>query len=123
MRPLLRSLTINAVSLYLLTRILPGVTISSGLRGLVLTTLLLTLLTYLAKPILSLLFLPLNLIALGAFRWLINVLILFLLSWLSPDFAISASTFNQFYLTPFLTIVVASFLFQLTSSLLRWFID
>lgn len=121
MKSLLRHLTINAVSLYLLTRILPGVTIASGLRGLVFTTLLFTLLTHLAKPILSLLFLPLNLITLGAFRWLINVLILFLLSWLSPDFTISGFTFNHFYLTPFLTTVVASFLFQLTSSLLRWF--
>ena len=122
MRPILRSLLITATALYFTTLVLPGITFSRGFKGLTLTVVILVLVDRLIKPLINLLFLPLNLITLGMFRWVINVFVLYLVSLLSPDLMITGFTLNQFYFTPLLSLVAASFVLSLSHSALRWFL-
>ena len=122
MRPIFRSLLVTATSLYLTSLVLPGLTFSRGFKGLILTVVILVLVDRLIKPVINLLFLPLNLITLGMFRWVTNVLVLYLVSLLSPDLIITGFTLNQFYFTPFLSLVAASFILSLSHSALRWFL-
>ena len=74
MKTLLRYFLINLVSLYATTRYLPGLTYTGGLKSLAMGALAFMLINFILVPLLKILFLPLNLLTLGLFAWLINVL-------------------------------------------------
>ena len=132
MKSFVRSLIINAVSLYLVSLIIPGVIFQNGLQGLVFTTLVLAIVNLIIRPLVSLLLLPINLLTLGTFRWLTNVIVLYSLSLISPDFTITGFNLNQIPLSLFSTshlslgvfwsLVVTSFTFSLIQSFFRWFL-
>ena len=123
MKSFIRSLVITAVSLYAVSLIIPGVSFQNGLRGLAITVIILTLINRLIKPLVSLLLLPINLLTLGAFRWLTNVAVFYLVSFFSPDFTITGFNIPQipFHFGHFWAIVITAFLFNLFQSTLRWF--
>lgn len=84
-RKFLRSLVYSAVALFLTSQIIPGFEIAPGLFNLLIVTLVLTLLNWLVRPLVKLLLLPINLVTLGAFRWLTTIVILYLLTWVIPE--------------------------------------
>lgn len=120
MRWLLRHLIITGLSVYLVSLILPGFTLSGGLKSLGLTAVILTLVTKLVKPLINLVMLPINLMTLGLFRWVTHALTLYLVAWLSPDLTITSFTFNQWHFSAVWTLIFASFLLSLSQSTLRW---
>ena len=81
-------------------------------------------------PLLRILFLPLNLLTLGLFAWLINVLALYVLTTVVSDFQLLSYTFAganfnglivpSYELSPFLVAVAASFLIGLITNFLQW---
>lgn len=81
-------------------------------------------------PLLRILFLPLNLLTLGLFAWLTNVLALYALTTIVSDFQLlpyaftgfSSGGFNipAYELSPFLVAVVASFLIGMITHFLQW---
>lgn len=121
---------INILALYLLILIIPGLSLAGGLKPLFLCGIVLTFLNKLAKPFLKLLLLPFNLITLGLFSWLINVITLYLLTLIVPELKVAGFTFPGFSyqgftipaleLNIFYTYILASFSLSLISSLLRW---
>ena len=128
----LRLLIVNFTSLWLLMKILPGVTISGGLQSLAMAALALMIVNLLIKPLIKLLLLPINLITLGAFRWVVNVLALYLVTIFVPALNIQAFSFNGFtyqgfiipamHLSIFWVYILASFLLSLITSLILWLI-
>lgn len=124
MKSLIRNLAITAVSLYAVSLIIPGVSFQNGLKGLAITVIILTLINRLVKPLVSLLLLPINLITLGAFRWLGSVIVIYLLSLISPDFVITGFNIPQIplHLGIFWATVLTAFLFNLIQSTLHWFL-
>lgn len=132
MKRFLKRFFITTLSLYIIILLIPGVSLTDGLKPLLLSALVLTFLNKLAKPLLKLLFLPFNLLTLGFFRWLINVVTLYLLTLIVPSLKIQAFTFagfswNNIVIPPFnfsafYTYVLASFVLSLTTSFLRWLI-
>jgi len=82
MRFLLR-LLINAVALWVATRIVPGVTFFGEPVYLVVVALVFGLLNALVRPVLTLLTCPLLILTLGLFTFVINAVILLLTSALS----------------------------------------
>lgn len=130
MKRLLRSFVINTATLWLVTQILPGVGYAGGYQTLLLTALALTIVNLLVKPLINLLLLPINLLTLGAFRWLVNVATLYLVTLIVPQFQIKSFLFPGFTyqgfiipsinLTVFWVFVLTSFLISLTSSLFYW---
>jgi len=76
MRDWLRQSLLNSFSLYLVAAVYPGLIIPKTLWQLLWVGVTFTLLNYLAKPLIKLILLPLNLLTLGLLSWLSGVLVL-----------------------------------------------
>lgn len=130
MKTLLRYFLINTVSLWMVTRMLPGLTYSGGFKSLALGGLAFMLINFLLVPLLKILFLPLNLLTLGLFAWITNVLALYALTTVVSDFQLVPYSFIGFNfggiilpsydLSPFLVAIVASFLIGMITHFLQW---
>lgn len=105
------SLLINwiviALSLILIAKLLPGVEIDSFVVALI-AALAIVLVNLLIKPIVMLLTLPINLITLGLFSFVINALMFLLAAWLVPGFDVAN----------FLSALLGSMLLSLITTLL-----
>ncbi|MBI5356217.1 phage holin family protein [Candidatus Collierbacteria bacterium] len=133
MKNILKSFLINAVALYVLTVIIPAFKISGGLNSFLTAGATLTLLNLLVKPILNLLLLPINLLSLGFFRWASSVLIIWMLSKLTPGLSISNYSFQGFnyngVILPALqfsvlwTLIIGSFMMSIITTLLDWVLN
>ena len=90
----------------------------------------LSILFVIVRPILSIVTLPLNIITLGLFSFLINAIILYLLTIIVPGISIAAFEFNGFsflgFIVPqlpingFFAFIVASILLSLIIGFLKW---
>lgn len=112
------------------TIILPGLVITGGLRGIIISTIALMVINFLLVPLIKILLLPLNLLTLGIFAWLTNVLALYFLVTIIPaikimpyvyegasysGFILPAMTLNTLQVT-----VIASLLIGLITHFLYW---
>ena len=86
---LIKSTLITGLSIALLAYLLPTISYVN-LTALVLASFVLTLLNKIAKPILKILFLPVNIVTLGLFSWVINLSLLALATYFVPGFKIEA---------------------------------
>ncbi len=131
MKTLLRYFLINLVSLYTATKLIPGLVYIGGIKALFIGALVFMLINFILVPLLKILFLPLNLLTLGLFSWLINVLALYALTTIVSDFQLIPYTFAGFYssggfsippmeLSPFWVAVVASLIIGFITHFLQW---
>ena len=81
-------LLINAVAFYVTAYIVPGFAIS-GWQALVVMSIIWGVLCLLVKPVLLILTLPINILTLGLFTFVINALLLMLLSAIVPGFTVA----------------------------------
>lgn len=119
MKRLIRSFLYYFLSLHLAVSYLVGIQVQGGLKTLFTAAAAMTFFNLLIKPILKLLFLPINLLTLGMFRWLINVILLYLLILAVPTISIvgfdfSGLTYQRLILpamtiSPFWNVVLVSF--------------
>lgn len=133
MKNIFKSFLINAVALYVLTVIVPAFKISGGLTSFLTAGATLTVLNLLVKPILNLLLLPINLLTLGFFRWASSVLIIWLLTKLTPSLTIASYSFQGFNYQGFTvpsaqfnvlwTLVIGSFMMSIITTLLDWVVN
>lgn len=129
MKKFLRSYFINTVSLVVLSQIFPAFHLHGYFKEILVVGLALTILNSLIKPLLKAIFLPINLLTLGTLRWIINVLILYLLVLVSPQVRISSFNFKginfkgiiipPFTLPSWLSLILASFLLTLIIKIIR----
>lgn len=133
MKNILKSFLVNAVALYVLTVIVPAFKISGGMTSFLTAGATLTILNILVKPILNLLLLPINLLTLGFFRWASSVLIIWMLSKLTPGLAITNYNFVGFNYQGFIipaahfnvlwTLVIGSFMMSIITTFLDWILN
>ena len=107
-----------------------GVRISGGLTTYIIGGVVLSLLFVIVKPILSLITLPLNIITLGLFSFLINAIILYLLTVLVPAVSVVGFRFKglsflgfvvpQVSVNIFFAFIIASALMSLILGFLKW---
>lgn len=129
MKTLLRYFLINLASLWITTMLIPGLTYSGGIKSLLTGAVAFMVINLILVPIIKVLLLPLNLLTLGLFAWITNVLALYALTTVS-DFQLIPYNFlgltiNGFIIPPvdlstFLVAVVASFLIGLITHFLQW---
>ncbi len=132
MKILLRYFLINLISLWATTEIIRGLTYSGGPQTLFLAALIFMAINFLLVPLLKILLLPLNLLTLGFFAWATNVLALYALTTVFPQFKITSYFFPGFVyngfmiptmdLSPFWVAVVASLLIGLFTHFLHWLV-
>lgn len=134
MKRYLKEVFINLVTLYLLSQVLSqGVVFANGWGTIAITAIALTFLNKAVKPIIKVFFLPINLLTLGMFRWVINVLILFLLAAIIPNFQFKSFLFPGFsyqdFSIPsmdlgfFWVLIIASLMLSLFTSFFYWLLE
>lgn len=132
MKTLLRYYLINLASLLVTTKIIPGLTYTGGLKTLLIGALAFAVINIILVPLLKILFLPLNLLTLGLFAWLVNVLALYALTTLVkgfylmpyqfPGLLLSGFSIPPLDLTTFWVAVIASLLIGVITHFLQWLV-
>lgn len=132
MKRILRYFLINFTSLWLTTHIIPGLVYSGGVRTLFIGGLAFAIINFILVPLLKILLLPLNLLTLGFFAWVTNVLALYALTTIVPEFRLFPYHFPGFEyqgfifpaldLSVFWVAVVASLLIGLITHFLQWLV-
>jgi putative membrane protein len=132
MKTLLRNTLFNAFSIFLISQLISGMKVYGGFATFLLAGFVLTLLLMILKPILNLLALPLNIITLGMFSFVINVIIFYVLTVLVVGIVISSFTFSGFsfagfiipkiYFNTVFAFVLVSFLQSFMVSFLSWLV-
>jgi len=116
---LLKPLIVTALTLVLLSYLLPTVSYLNW-TTIVLASLVLTILQKLIRPVLNILFLPVNIITLGLFSVVINVFLLWLVTFLVPGLEIKPMIIGSVSLNQFFSLLVISFLISLSQSVLSF---
>lgn len=93
MKGLLRSAIVNALSLFLLTFFLSGVKVAGGLESFILDGVVLALVYKILKPIISIITLPLNILTMGTFTFLTNVLVFYFATRIASNISITEFTY------------------------------
>jgi putative membrane protein len=99
---------IHALSLYIVAKLLPGITITNFSAALV-AVLVIGLVNVLVKPILVLLTLPFTILSLGLFLFVINAVLLMIAGSITPGFRIEG----------FGTAIVASILLSILTTIFQ----
>jgi len=133
MKSLVRKLLLNIAVIFFAAWVLPGLSYSSDFTILILAAAALGIVNTVVHPIVKLVTLPINLLTLGIFSWVTNVLMLYLVARLIPGFEISAFHFEGFSygglnlsameIGLFSSYVVSSFVISLLTSILGWLFD
>lgn len=107
-----------------------GVRVSGGFPTYFIGGIVLSILFLILKPVLSIVTLPLNIITLGLFSFVINAIILYFLTIIVPSISIGAFKFNgfsfwgfvvpQFHVNTFFAFIMASILVSFIIGFLRW---
>lgn len=93
MKRLLRSVVYHVFALWLTSTMIPSLVISGNLWGMLSAGFMLAIMMMLLKPLLSLIFLPINVLTLGLLGWLVNVVVLYLWTALVPNVALGPWVF------------------------------
>lgn len=130
MKTILRHFFHNTLSLYFVTQIAGGLVFSNGSETFIKTAVVLTLVAFLGKPVISLLLLPLNLITFGIFRWVSSAVALYIVTLIIPEFKIIGFNFAGFAskwidlpslnFSGIVSYIAFSFLLSVILSLLHW---
>jgi putative membrane protein len=129
-KSILRKIIFFDVALFLTAGAMDGVKISGGLTTYIIGGVVSSLLFMIVKPILGIITLPLNIITLGMFSFLINAIILYLLTVLVPAISVVGFRFKglsflgfvapQISINIFFAFVIASTLISLILGFLKW---
>lgn len=128
MRQIIFKILATAIGFFVAQYFLLGVKLDPNLTSYLILSIVFVVFSFVLTPLIKLLLLPINLLTLGLFRWVTNVLVLYLFDLIydginisafrypgltSPYLVIPATNLNLFW-----TLVLASLLLNLTYSLL-----
>lgn len=85
MKHFFRSIVSFVFALWLTSALIPALTIAGNIWGMLSAGFTLAIMMILLKPLISLIFLPVNILTLGLLGWVVNVIVLFLWSALVPQ--------------------------------------
>lgn len=118
---ILKSFLITGIAIFLLGFLFGAVTYTSW-SVLAVASIVLTLLQKFIRPVLKILFLPINIITLGFFSWVINALILWLAIALVPGFHIDPIIIGGYAFGMWMSLFIASFVLGILQALVDIFI-
>lgn len=93
MKRILRSFLIEIGTFYLVSQIASGIVFKNGIEGLVAAGVALTIASFLVKPIINILLLPINLLTFGVFKWISQAITLFIVDLILPQMDIVSFNF------------------------------
>lgn len=116
MKLILRIL-INAFAIWLTSMLLTSFEFSGSILNLIIVAVIFGLINAFIRPIVKLLTLPINLVTLGLFTLVINMLMLLLTVWLSDSLSLTGGIFENL-----LVAFVAAIIISVISTILSWFL-
>jgi len=129
-KKVLRHYIVNTFILYIVSQIASGLYFEKGIETVIIAGAGLTVASLLAKPIINLLLLPINLITFNLFKWVSSAIALYLVTLVVDGFKITGFVFagltSQWLDLPsitlggFLAYVAFSFIFSLFASFIYW---
>ncbi|OGM20051.1 hypothetical protein A2863_01845 [Candidatus Woesebacteria bacterium RIFCSPHIGHO2_01_FULL_38_9b] len=132
MKRIIRHFVIDTYSLWLVTSIASGIVFGNGIKTLIFTGFFISITSLVAKPVINILLLPLNLVTFGLFRWVSSAVVLYLVTLIVKDFKIISFTFAGFSskwidiphinLDGIWTYIGFSFLLSIITSFIYWLI-
>mgnify|MGYP001558791726 CR=1 FL=1 len=132
MKSLLRYFLINLVSLWITTELIGGLSYTGGFQSLAFGAGVFALINILLVPLIKILLLPLNLLTLGLFASLTNVLALYALTNIMPQFKLMPYYFQGFdysgftipgvQLSTLMVAIAASLLIGMLTHFLHWLV-
>lgn len=93
MKKIIRIFSREVVALYVCTQIASGIVFQNYLEGLLVTGVALAIATYVVKPIVNMLLLPINLATLGLFKFISHAITLFIVDVALTQFSVSGFHF------------------------------
>ncbi len=130
MKFILRNLVLNMAALMITAHFVPGLIIEGGIKGLTIGSIAFMVANLLLTPFLKVVLLPLNILTLGLFAWLSNVLTLYLLVSFVPTFKLIPYTFEgsaigvvsipPYQMSAFHVAIASSFVIGLIIHLTHW---
>jgi len=133
MKSFLRRILINFLAFFLIAKLTGGINFQENYLILFSAAFFLTILNLLVKPLLNLLLMPINLLTLGAFRWVVNVVVLFLVTLFVAEFKISGFVFPGLTFAGFVipsinfsffwALILISFLVEIFYGFIAWIFD
>ncbi len=112
------SIAINGLGFYLLTRVMEGITYTGGLKFFVVVGLIIGVINFIVKPVLKIFSLPLIALSGGLFLIVINVVLLYFLSYLVDLVAFRDVTLH---FSNFATYVIGAIVFGVINFVLNIF--
>ena len=124
---------LSSVSLYLASFVALGISFSNSYRVVIFTGIALCLANILIKPLIKLVMLPINLITLGVFSWVANLLIFYAVSEMVSGFSISGFVSKEYIYKGFIipsvnfgyleALIFSSFLVGIIFNLIYWLME
>ena len=93
MKKIVRIFSREVVALFICTQIAQGIIFSNYLEGLIITGIALAIASFVVKPVVNLLLLPINLATLGLFKFFSHAITLFIVDLALTDFSITGFHF------------------------------
>lgn len=104
-------LIINALSIFFAAQILPGITVE-GLYASLIVAIVLSIVNAFIKPLILLFTLPLTILTLGLFTFVVNALMIMIVDYFVPGFAVDG----------FISALLFSLVLSIINSILVWFV-
>ncbi len=132
MKKIFRHFAIDTLTLYAVSLFTAGLVFEKGLATILLAGASLTVASLLARPVINLLLLPINLITFNLFKWVSSAIALYLVTLVVPGFKITHFYFagmasNLFTIPPFslggiLSYAVFAFIISFITSSIYWIV-
>lgn len=129
MKHLVRSFLFNVFALWFTGEILPAFVISGSWQTILIAGFVLSLLMLVIKPILKILFIPINIITFGLLSWVINVIVVYILtiivaqieivSWIFPGITAWGFVIPSVSFTYIASLILCTFSITFFSNLLH----
>ncbi|CAN5273905.1 phage holin family protein [soil metagenome] len=112
-----KSVVITFIAIFLLAMFVPAISYTNW-GTLIVASIVLTILQKVVQPVLKILFLPINIITLGLFSWVINLIIIWLVMLLVPGFHINNLIIGSYHLGNIFSLLLISFALSLIESVI-----
>lgn len=132
MKKILRLIAVNYLVLWLVGQTLASIDYQNSWQILLWTSAALAAVNLVVRPVINLLLLPITVLTLGTFRWIVNVLGLYLVTLIVPGFSIQPFDFSgftyqglvipSFSASLIYSYIISSFVISLTTTLIYWLI-
>ena len=132
MKRIIKHYAVDTFSLYIISQVAQGLIFENGTKTLLLARLGLLATSILAKPVINMLLLPLNLVTFGVFRWISSAVALYIVTLVIPGFRVGGFIFGGFSsawfdlppldLTGVLAYIAYSLLLAILTSVIYWIV-